>query len=92
MGAKAVIAIPEADRAAAAVLGRALKVLRTRAGFSLLEAGERAGITSQGWGKYESGSAPGIFRPSVQRRLSEALGFSAAALVEECARVEAAAP
>ena len=31
------------------------------------------GMTSQGWGLYEAGRRPGLFRPDVQRRLTAAL-------------------
>jgi len=55
-------------------LGEALADLRRDRGLSQAEAGARAGMTSQGWGLYESGKRPGLFRPDVQRRLTEALG------------------
>lgn len=57
-------------------LGEALADLRRDRGLSQAEAGVRAGMTSQGWGLYESGKRPGLFRPDVQRRLTEALGSS----------------
>lgn len=31
------------------------------------------GMTSQGWGLYEAGRRPGLFRPDVQRRLTAAV-------------------
>ena len=31
-------------------------------------------MTSQGWGLYEGGRRPGLFRPDVQRRLTGAIG------------------
>lgn len=55
-------------------LGEALAALRRESGLSQAEAGTRAGMTSQGWGLYEGGRRPGLFRPDVQRRLTEALG------------------
>lgn len=58
----------------AAALGEALADLRRAAGLSQAEAGTRIGMTSQGWGLYESGRRPGLFRPDVQRRLTSALG------------------
>ena len=64
------------DDAAADVraLGEALAALRRDRGLSQAEAGQRIGMTSQGWGLYEAGKRPGLFRPDVQRRLSGALG------------------
>ncbi|MEQ7153599.1 helix-turn-helix domain-containing protein [Brevundimonas aurifodinae] len=55
-------------------LGEALAALRREAGLSQAEAGSRVAMTSQGWGLYESGRRPGLFRPDVQRRLTTALG------------------
>jgi transcriptional regulator with XRE-family HTH domain len=57
----------------AAALGEGLAALRRAAGLSQAEAGGRIGMTSQGWGLYESGRRPGLFRPDVQRRLTGAL-------------------
>ncbi|WGM32639.1 helix-turn-helix transcriptional regulator [Brevundimonas sp. NIBR11] len=57
----------------AAALGEGLATLRRHAGLSQAEAGVRIGMTSQGWGLYESGKRPGLFRPDVQRRLTGAL-------------------
>ncbi|AQR60452.1 transcriptional regulator [Brevundimonas sp. LM2] len=57
-------------------LGEALAALRRESGLSQAEAGARAGMTSQGWGLYEGGRRPGLFRPDVQRRLTEALGVT----------------
>ena len=54
-------------------LGDALARLRRERGLSQGEAGRRVGMTSQGWGLYESGKRPGLFRPDVQRRLTTAL-------------------
>jgi transcriptional regulator with XRE-family HTH domain len=55
-------------------LGEALAALRLERGLSQAQAGERVGMTSQGWGLYESGKRSGLFRPDVQRRLTTALG------------------
>ena len=57
----------------AAALGEGLATLRRAIGLSQAEAGARIGMTSQGWGLYESGKRPGLFRPDVQRRLTGAL-------------------
>ena len=57
----------------AVALGEGLALLRRAAGLSQAEAGARIGMTSQGWGLYESGKRPGLFRPDVQRRLTGAL-------------------
>lgn len=61
-------------------LGEALAALRREAGLSQAEAGQRAGMTSQGWGLYEAGKRPGLFRPDVQRRLTGAIGATVEAL------------
>ncbi len=61
-------------------LGEALAALRRACGLSQAEAGRRAGMTGQGWGLYEAGKRPGLFRPDVQRRLTAALGASSDAL------------
>lgn len=68
-------AVEEARR-----LGEALMRLRKDAGLNQAEAGARAGMTGQGWGLYESGRRPGLFRPDVQRRLTAALGADAESL------------
>ena len=57
----------------AVALGEGLAALRRAAGLSQAEAGARIGMTSQGWGLYESGKRPGLFRPDVQRRLTGAV-------------------
>lgn len=57
-------------------LGEALAALRQERNLSQAQAGERVGMTSQGWGLYESGKRPGLFRPDVQRRLTIAIGSS----------------
>jgi transcriptional regulator with XRE-family HTH domain len=57
----------------ALALGEALASLRRERGLSQADAGQRLGMTSQGWGLYESGRRPGLFRPDVQRRLLGAL-------------------
>lgn len=54
-------------------LGEALAAIRRDKCLSQAEAGARIGMTSQGWGLYESGRRPGLFRPDVQRRLTGAL-------------------
>lgn len=61
-------------------LGEALAALRREAGLSQAEAGQRAGMTSQGWGLYETGKRSGLFRPDVQRRLTGAIGATVEAL------------
>ncbi|WP_409019571.1 helix-turn-helix transcriptional regulator [Brevundimonas vesicularis] len=55
-------------------LGEALSRLRKERGLSQAEAGQRLGMSSQGWGLYEAGKRSGLFRPDVQRRLTAALG------------------
>jgi transcriptional regulator with XRE-family HTH domain len=55
-------------------LGDALAALRRDRALSQAEAGRNAGMTSQGWGLYETGKRSGLFRPDVQRRLTAALG------------------
>ncbi len=61
-------------------LGEALAALRRARGLSQAEAGARLGMTSQGWGLYEAGKRPGLFRPDVQRRLTSALDATPEAL------------
>ena len=62
-------------------LGEALAALRRARGLSQAEAGARVGMTSQGWGLYEAGRRPGLFRPDVQRRLTGALDATPEALI-----------
>lgn len=69
-------------------LGEALAALRRDRGLSQGEAGARVGMTSQGWGLYESGKRPGLFRPDVQRRLTEALDATPEALALHLPTVE----
>ncbi|MFK0297737.1 helix-turn-helix transcriptional regulator [Brevundimonas sp. NPDC090276] len=69
-------------------LGEALSALRRERGLSQAEAGTRIGMTSQGWGLYEAGKRPGLFRPDVQRRLTGALD----ATPEDLALLVGAAP
>ena len=69
-------------------LGEALAALRRERGLSQAEAGQRIGMTSQGWGLYEGGKRPGLFRPDVQRRLTGALD----ATPEDLALLVGAAP
>lgn len=54
-------------------LGEALAALRRERGLSQAEAGSRIGMTSQGWGFYETGKRAGLFRPDMQRKLTSAL-------------------
>ena len=61
-------------------LGEALAALRRARGLSQAEAGSRVGMTSQGWGLYEAGKRPGLFRPDVQRRLTGAVDTTPEAL------------
>ena len=69
-------------------LGEALSALRRERRLSQAEAGQRIGMTSQGWGLYEAGRRPGLFRPDVQRRLTGALD----ATPEDMALLLGAAP
>ncbi len=62
-------------------LGVALADLRREAGLSQAEAGARVGMTSQGWGLYEGGRRPGLFRPDIQRRLTAAVDATPEALL-----------
>jgi len=55
-------------------LGDALAALRRDRALSQAEAGRKAGMTSQGWGLYETGKRSGLYRPDVQRRMTAALG------------------
>lgn len=73
-------------------LGEALASLRRDQGLSQAEAGARLDMTSQGWGLYESGKRPGLFRPDVQRRLTGALGLSVEDLALAAARTVGAQP
>ncbi len=73
-------------------LGEALAALRRDAGLSQAEAGARVGMTSQGWGLYESGRRSGLFRPDVQRRLTAALETTPEALMLRLRPDAAAAP
>ena len=57
-------------------LAEGLAALRRERGLSQAEAGAQVAMTSQGWGLYESGRRPGLFRPDVQRRLTGALDAS----------------
>lgn len=77
---------PVADHSknlAAIQLGRALALLRQRAQLSQEAAGERLGITGQGWAKYERGQAPSIHFPNRQAELTAALGVTTADLERE---------
>ena len=61
------------DRIEQRLLGRALALLRTRAQLTQEAAGAAFGVSGQNWQKYESGRAPSVFRPAVQRRLARAV-------------------
>ena len=67
-------------------LGEALATLRRERGLSQAEAGAKLDMTSQGWGLYESGKRPGLFRPDVQRRLTAVLNASPEDLAFAAAR------
>ena len=69
-------------------LGEALARLRRERGLSQAEAGQKVGMTSQGWGLYEAGKRPGLFRPDVQRRLTAALDATIEALMLDAAQGE----
>lgn len=73
-------------------LGEALADLRRERGLSQAEAGGRAGMTSQGWGLYESGKRSGLFRPDVQRRLTAALDATPEALALKLSATPPPAP
>lgn len=73
-------------------LGEALAALRRQRGLSQAEAGARLEMTSQGWGLYEAGRRPGLFRPDVQRRLTGALDSTPEALALLAAGGPDAAP
>jgi len=73
-------------------LGEALATLRRDRGLSQAEAGARLDMTSQGWGLYEAGKRPGLFRPDVQRRLTAALDASPEDLALAAARITADTP
>ncbi len=70
-------------------LGEALAALRRDRALSQAEAGRKAGMTSQGWGLYETGKRSGLYRPDVQRRLTAALDATPEDLLQ---RQDAAAP
>src|SRR5690606_25261907 len=72
-------------------LGEALARLRRERGLSQAEAGQKVGMTSQGWGLYEAGKRPGLFRPDVQRRLTAALDATIEALMLDAAAAEPSA-
>jgi len=69
-------------------LGEALARLRRERGLSQAEAGQKVGMTSQGWGLYEAGKRPGLFRPDVQRRLTAALDATIEALMLDASTLE----
>ena len=61
------------EREEAIRIGEALGRLRRERGLSQAEAGARIGMTSQGWSLYEAGRRAGLFRPDMQKRLTQAL-------------------
>lgn len=61
------------EQEAAIRIGEALGRLRRERGLSQAEAGSRIGMTSQGWSLYEAGRRAGLFRPDMQKRLTSAL-------------------
>lgn len=69
------------------LLGRSLRILRKRADLSTEQAGERFGISGEGWRKYEAGLAKAIFSPETQMRLTGAIGATREQLIEERARL-----
>lgn len=73
-------------------LGEALAALRRGRGVSQAEAGASLAMTSQGWGLYESGKRPGLFRPDVQRRLTAVLDASPEDLAVAVARRSSSPP
>lgn len=73
-------------------LGEALAALRRERSLSQAEAGARLDMTSQGWGLYEAGKRPGLFRPDVQRRLTAVLDASPEDLAFAAARITTDAP
>jgi transcriptional regulator with XRE-family HTH domain len=73
-------------------LGEALAALRRERALSQAEAGRKAGMTSQGWGLYETGKRSGLYRPDVQRRLTAALDATPDDLVLRQAPPDLAAP
>lgn len=78
----------QGDESEAKRLGGALKVLRHRAGMNQAEAAEQAGFeTAEGWRKYETGRATGIFKPDMQRRLAGAVAATVDQLKEEAERI-----
>lgn len=68
---------------AAVALGRALAALRKRAGLSQAAAGEKSGITGQGWARYELGQGSTIHNPIRQAELTAAIGYTPADLARE---------
>lgn len=74
------MAIDTDDKKAAKLLGMALSFLRNQTGLSGAQAADRyedlghGKMSAQNWSKYERGAAPGIFKPDVQRKLTDALG------------------
>lgn len=78
------------DDGEAKLLGQALAQLRGAKGFSQAEAGAafgETGLSSQGWGLYEAGKRPGIFRPAVQKKLLAAIGATYEEWMEDRAKL-----
>lgn len=80
------------DDPEARLLGRALRLLRKRANLTLPQAGERFGVTGEGWRKYESGQARSIFTPGTQEKLAVAVGATTRDLLDERARLTGETP
>jgi len=54
--------------------GKALRSIRLAEGMTLEQAGEKFGMTAQGYRRFETGEARSIFQPETQRKLAAALG------------------
>lgn len=83
--------VEDDDQAELKLLGRALASLRLSRGVSQAAAGEAFGTSGQGWGKYENGKAPSLFKPRVQKRLAEAIGATLEELTNEAAKLSGVA-
>lgn len=81
------------DTPEARLLGHALATLRQRvrlddgSKLSQAGAGDRFGISGEGWRKYEAGLAKSIFSPDTQARLAAAVGATRDDLLAERARL-----
>lgn len=67
--------------------GAALKALRDRAKMTQEAAGERVGLTRQGWGLYELGKMKGLFEPDMQTKLAGAVGATRSDLQQMFERI-----